>query len=396
MTEAGPTPSLETALRSAAPHALLETSRVVLADRLGVREVVVLLADYGAVVLRPLGGGDPSPESEVPVGHGPAGRAFSTQSPVVEMEGDGDVRAHFPMSVRGDRLGVMTVTLSAGDATREALDTLAAFAEAFGHEVVTAGRDTDIYRLARRRRRLTLAAEMQWALLPGRGCVGHEYEIGAHLEPAYAIGGDNYDWDTAPGSLFLSVTDGRGNGMHAALLTELAVNALRNARRAGLPPAEQASLADQAVFAHYRGRSHAATLLLRFDTATGVVEAVDAGSPRVYRLRAGEVSVVGLEAQLPLGMFEDTEYVAQSFTVEPGDRLVIVGTGVHETLSASGASYGDRELPRRVRATRLAGPSETARAVVDGVMEHFGRSELDADASVVCVDWHGGSSAARG
>jgi hypothetical protein len=51
---------------------------------------------------------------------------------------------------------------------------------------------------------------MQWQLLPGRGCSRAEHTLGAHLEPAYAIGGDNLDWCTSVDRLTLSVTDGMG------------------------------------------------------------------------------------------------------------------------------------------------------------------------------------------
>ncbi|MCT9094391.1 phosphatase, partial [Streptomyces sp. ASQP_92] len=67
-------------------------------------------------------------------------------------------------------------------------------AEVLGHEIVVGERDTDVYLQARRANRLTLAAEMQWQLLPGRSCSRPEYDIGAQLEPAYAIYGDNFDW----------------------------------------------------------------------------------------------------------------------------------------------------------------------------------------------------------
>ncbi|MCE0445626.1 hypothetical protein LT493_13210 [Streptomyces tricolor] len=81
---------------------------------------------------------------------------------------------HLPITVRGDRLGVLSVRLPAGAADPDTVLRLGDFATALGHEVSTADRDTDLYHLARRTRRLTLAAEMQWQLLPGRGCAREE------------------------------------------------------------------------------------------------------------------------------------------------------------------------------------------------------------------------------
>ncbi|MFF9278998.1 PP2C family protein-serine/threonine phosphatase [Streptomyces griseosporeus] len=384
-----PLPSPEAQLRGAAPHALVATASRLLADRVGAREATLLLADYSLTVLQPVSHlphtGDP-----VPAHDGPAGSAFINQSPVVEvLRGSADHLVHLPLTVRGDRLGILTVRLPAAAADPDTVLQLAEFATALGHEVATAGRDTDLYLQARRTRRLTLAAEMQWQLLPGRGCSRAEYTIGAHLEPAYAIGGDNFDWSTSADRLILTVTDGMGQGIDASLLTSLTVGALRNARRAGIALTDQAALADQAVFAQYGGKAYASTLLLEFDLATGTVAAVDAGSPQLFRQRDGHAERIELEAQFPLGMFEETLYEEQTFQVEPGDRLIVVSTGVHGTRSAAGDLFGERALRQILSATRPTSPHETARAVVAGLVEHYGSRELLSDAAVVCLDWNG-------
>ncbi|PWI44447.1 phosphatase [Streptomyces sp. ICBB 8177] len=347
----------------------------------------MLLVDYGLTVLQPVAE-EPRPEDAVPLDQGPLGRAFAAQEAVVGSDEHG-VTVHLPLSVRGDRLGALRVRLPAG--TPYARDTapLLDFADVLAHEIVAAGRHTDLYLRSRRRRRLTLAAEMQWQLLPGLGCVRDEYAIGGHLEPSYAIGGDNFDWSTGERRLLVAVTDGLGQGIDATLLTSLTVGALRNARRAGLPLGDQARLADQAVHAQYAGKRHASTVLLEFDVPTGTVRAVDAGSPRVLRQRGGRVEAVPLEAQLPLGMFEETPYEEQTFEVLPGDRLVVVSSGVHTARSRDGDTFGDQALHRAVAESRLAPPYETARSVVRGLTRYLDSPELSADAAVVVIDWYG-------
>lgn len=251
-----------------------------------------------------------------------------------------------------------------------------------------AERDTDLYRRARRVNRLTLAAEMQWELLPARACAAQEYALGAQLEPAYAIHGDNFDWSADAETLTLAVTNGMGEGIQASLLTNLAVNALRNARRAGIGIADQAALADQALYEQHRGASHVSTLLLRFELATGQVEAVDAGSPQLWRQRGKNVERVELEAQLPLGMFEESDYVAQTFQVEPGDRLLFVSDGVYAAVSPRGELYGDRALSRAINSTSLLPAPMVPRAVLRELAEHRDAESLD-DALVLCLDWFG-------
>ncbi|MFD5227525.1 PP2C family protein-serine/threonine phosphatase [Streptomyces qaidamensis] len=378
----------ERALRTAAPHQLLDAVRRVLTDQYAADSVELFLADYGLTVLQPVSV-LPHTLPPVSVHNSPAGRAFGAQEPYVEILSGDLARVHLPVTVRGDRLGVLTVTLPGAERDEGCLGELAEIAEVLGHEVYVAERDTDLYLQARRRGRLTLAAEMQWQLLPGRSCTRPEYELGAQLEPAYAIFGDNFDWSASADRLSLYVTNGMGEGIEASLLTNLAINALRNARRAGLSIDDQAALADQAVYAHYRGRCYLSVLMLDFDLATGRVRAVDAGSPQMLRLRRGTVERVPFDAQLPLGMFEETDYVIQELRAEPGDRLVFVSDGVYDVASPGGEAYGDAALARAIQSTRLLPAAEVPRAILRELTGHRGESTPDDDALVVCLDWRG-------
>ncbi|MES4891210.1 PP2C family protein-serine/threonine phosphatase [Streptomyces sp. NPDC096012] len=378
----------ERALRTAAPHELLDAVRRVLSEQYAATNVELFMADYSLTVLQPVSV-LPHTLQPLSVHNGPAGRAFGSQQPYAEDGRDGHVRLHLPVSVRGDRLGVLTVTLPEGELARGCEDELRDIADVLGHEVVVAERDTDLYLQARRKDRLTLAAEMQWQLLPGRSCSRPEYDLAGQLEPAYGIFGDNFDWSATADHLMLYVTNGMGEGIEASLLTSLALNALRNARRAGVSIADQAALADQAVYAHYRGRCYLSVLMFDFDLATGRVSVVDAGSPRMLRLRNGVVESVTLDAQLPLGMFEETDYVAQEFTVEPGDRLVFVSDGVHAVASPKGEPYGDAALARAIQSTRLLPAAEVPRAILRELTSHRGEATPDDDALVVCLDWRG-------
>ncbi|MEV1052050.1 PP2C family protein-serine/threonine phosphatase [Streptomyces sp. NPDC049887] len=387
--------ALEQALRGAAPHTLLDVVGAALDEQYGAAGVELRLADYG---LRSLQAVDPGAGASEPVPiHGtPEGRVFGSQEPCVTEDGGGRVAVHLPVTVRGDRLGVLTVRMAADAFTEGDLPDLRLACEALGHEILVAERDTDLYVLARRAARLTLAAEMQWQLLPGHACAREEFALGAQLEPAYGIFGDNYDWSVSSDHLTMAVTNGMGDGIEAALLSNLAVNALRNARRAGLGLADQAALADQAVWAHYRGRAYVSVLLLRFAFSTGEVEVIDAGSPRLWRLRDREVEPIPFDAQLPLGMFEETVYVPERFTVLPGDRLVFGSDGVYDAVSPAGESYGLRTLARTLLATSLLPPTQVPGAVLRELAGHRGDKPLDDDALVVCLDWYGRGSGSGG
>ncbi|KDN22659.1 PP2C family protein-serine/threonine phosphatase [Amycolatopsis rifamycinica] len=380
------TTAVERLLREAAPHELLVVLRAVLTAGFAARTVELLLADYGMTELQPVTDSPYTGESR-PVLGTVAGAAFAGQRLLVEPDG-GTVTAHVPVSVRGDRLGVLAVSMATVPDAGARLE-LSRIAEALAHELLVAGRDTDLYLQARRTSRLTLAAEMQWQLLPGRSCARPGFALGGQLEPAYAVRGDSFDWSATATSLTVTLVNGMGDGVDAAMVTHLAVNALRNARRAGVPLTAQAELADQALHAHYDGREHVTGLLLTLDLATGAIDVLDAGAPRLWLLRDGEARRISLAEQLPLGAFGDTEYGTERLQARPGDRLVFVSDGVHDTLGPSGDLYGEGDLGRAVVDSAVLPAAQVPNAVLADLAARREAAWTVDDAMVVCLDWFG-------
>lgn len=371
-------------LDGARPDQLVTVLRQLLAQHLRASQVRLMLANYELTALRPI----QDPDDRAVLRGTPAGDAFVTQLPVVRSDDQLGTEISLPVSIRGDRLGVLQLTLAGAPPTDD-LDSLGRLATVVGYALQAAGRQSDTVQRAARSQRLTLAAELQWQLLPGRGCRTKEYQLAGHLEPAYQVHADNFDWSHDDGHLMMSVTDAVRHDRSASLLTTLAVTALRNARRAALELADQACMADQAVHAHYQGSESVSTLLIRIDLTSGRAEAVRAGSPRLFILRGDAVLLPPLTDQLPLGMFDGTDYVAERFALATGDRLLLVSDGIHAATSPGREHFGDGPLPQLLRATAGEQVGGVVRRVVDEVFAHQQREDLDDDAAVICLDWAG-------
>lgn len=377
------------AMETCPPGAVLDALAEVLANRLDAWDVELLVVDYGLRVLRVVAPpGSAARSGEQAVEGSVAGRAFTSGRLTTGGMGSAGVVVHVPVTVRGDRLGVLRLRLPAppDPGLREELSRLGVVV---GHGLAAANRDTDVFEQAARRERLSLAAELQWELLPGRYCTGAEFALAGQLEPAYLVRGDNFDWSCAADHLQLTVSNGVGEGVAASLLTHLAVVALRNARRAGLGLSDQARLADQAVYAHHHGALSVSTLLLEFNFAAGRAWAVHAGSPVLFRQQGPELERVELTEQLPLGMFDGTPYTREEFPIARGDRLLVVTDGVYDAVArAGGATFSDVELPRLAAATRALPPLDVVRTIVDELRTHQS-DQLEDDAVIVCLDWTG-------
>ena len=358
----------------------MQTARESIDAWLGVAGAEILLIDYHQSHLIPFADGDGG--TPVPVDSHPAGQAFASGRPVQD-----DDHLYLPLSVYGERMGVLAVRLPAG--TDVSGEDLAEIAASLARAIRLADTATDIYRELRRRKRLTIAAELQWELLPGRTCESDEFPLAGQLEPAYTVSGDNFDWSVSDQYLTLSVSNGMASGIGAALLTQLTVNSLRNARRSGAGPAEAAELASEIVYSQYGGTQHSSTLLLRIALSTGEAEVVDAGSPRMLRVRRGEIEQIKLDEQMPLGMFGDTRYRVQPLTLLAGDRLIILSDGLYEARGPSGRVYGQAPLASALRSSRLQDPNETVRYLISDLLAHHEGTGLADDAIAVCLDWHG-------
>ena len=375
-------------LRRAAPDSLVEVVDRHVRAELGGLRADALVADYRIAGLWPVLRPD-DPTAGLLAERTAAARCFGSQDPFVEdVPETPGVRLYVPLTVWGERIGVLVADFPAAPEPETVRRTCAA-AEELAVALRAADRDTDRYRRARRRERLSMAAEMQWDLLPGR-CVEHRgFTLAGQLEPAYTVAGDNFDWAVNGDRLTLTVLNGYGAGLSASALTGLAVNAMRNARRSAGSLVEQAELASETVYAAHHGAAPIEALLLELDARTGAVTVIDAGSPLLWRVRGRTVAPVKFEHQLPLGMFEETRYGTQEFPLAPGDRLFLVSDGVHQASPGGRTAYGEKGLAAAIRSTRLQPAAEAVGTVMRGLHAYHEREHLEDDAVIVCLDWRG-------
>jgi serine phosphatase RsbU (regulator of sigma subunit) len=375
-------------LREVAPDRLVEEVDRHVRDKQSGLRADALVADYRIAGLWPVLRPD-DPTAGLLAERTAAARCYASQDPLVEdVPETPGVRLYVPLTAWGERLGVLVADYSTTPDQATVQETCA-IAGDLAVAIRAADRDTDRYRQARRRNRLTMAAEMQWDLLPGRCLSGHGYVLAGQLEPAYTVAGDNFDWAVNDERLTLTVLNGHGSGLAASALTALAVNAMRNARRSGGGLVEQAELASETVFAAHRGGRPVETLLVEVDLHTGVVRVIDAGSPRAWRVRGGAVSPIVLEHQLPLGLFEETRYGTQELRLTPGDRFFVVSDGVHNARPDGRQAYGDRGLAASIRSTRLQPAPEAVATVMRELHAYHEKTDLEDDAVIVCLDWGG-------
>jgi serine phosphatase RsbU (regulator of sigma subunit) len=291
-----------------------------------------------------------------------------------------------PVTERGEAIGVLELTLPRrpDTATREEI---ARLAHLLAFVVIANRRHTDLYEWGQRSRPLSLSAEIQHRLLPGpQTCEAGSFTLAGWLEPAASIAGDTFDFSLARDVLHLSLTDAMGHGVAAALAATLCVGSLRNSRNAGASLLEQVASSNRALAehaAHTEMEDFVTGLIGRVDLRTGTLHLVNAGHVAPCLIRGPHTGPLDLPVDLPLGLFDDTTYRTSSVDLEPGDRIILLTDGMLERNAVA------VDLPGAIAETRSLHPREAVRALADRVLDATGGA-LNDDATVMCLDWHGG------
>ncbi len=384
---------------------LLRESHLLTADRLpsaveragqllGASETVLYLADYAQSLLLPMPGEGVAARQELAIDRTAAGLAFRraevVRGPAPNSTGSGQQRLWVPLFNGVERLGVLELTLDDADEALESEATV--LATLVAELVLTMGAYGDVFAQLRRRKTLTLAAEIQWDLLPPLTFGAPRVVLAGALEPAYEIGGDTFDYAVDGDTAQLMVLDAIGHGLPAALLASAAVGAYRHARRNRLDVPEIAAEIDAVVAAEFGPERFATAVLSRLDLASGKLRWVNAGHPEPLILRdGGMVRTTGQPPDLPLGL-QETKRTCGEATLQPGDRVLLYTDGIVEARSPEGEFFGEQRLADfviRSAASGLPAP-ETLRRLMREILEHQA-DQLQDDASIVILEWRTGT-----
>jgi serine phosphatase RsbU (regulator of sigma subunit) len=356
------------------------------ARMLGVREAVLYLSDYEQITLLPLLGAEVPERQALLIEGTMAGRAFARVE-IVSSPAHHGHRLWIPLLDGVERLGVAELVLAEAP-TGDRQDELRAFISLVAELVVVNDAYTDLFSRLRRRKTLSLAAEMQWELLPPMSFGTDRVVITGGLEPAYDIGGDSFDYAINGSTVDLVVMDSVGHGLPAAVLASVAVSAYRHARRNVLELPDIAVEVDAAIAAQFGASQFATAVLARLDLGTGRLQWINAGHPEPLIVR-GSVLVrpPRCPPTRPLGL-QASKPASCETRLEPGDRLVLYTDGITEARSPQGEFFGEQRLADFISAAAAAGhpAPETVRRLMRHVLSHQA-DQLQDDASIVVLEW---------
>jgi serine phosphatase RsbU (regulator of sigma subunit) len=361
------------------------------ARMLGARETVLYLADYEQATLLPLPGTGVPERQELLIEGTMAGRAFRRVQVVSSASVSNSCRLWMPLLNGVERLGVAELVLPDAP-SGDQLDELRAFVSLVAELIVVNDAYSDVFSRLRRRKTLSLAAEMQWELLPPLSFGIDRVIVTGGLEPAYDVGGDSFDYAINGSMMDLLVIDSVGHGLPAAVLASVAISAYRHARRNMVDLPDIAVEINAAIATQFGASQFATAVLARLDIDSGRLRWINSGHPQPLIVRGSSlVQPPRCTPSRPLGLQESRPICCET-RLEPGDRLVLYTDGITEARSPDGEFFGERRLADFISAAAAAGDPapETVRRLMRHVLSHQA-DQLQDDASIVILEWRTGT-----
>ncbi|MCV7014342.1 MarR family transcriptional regulator [Mycolicibacterium madagascariense] len=296
--------------------------------------------------------------------------------------------AHLPVITPGAVLGVLSVQLP-GDPAADGplLQGLRDYADAVALILPGASAASLQTTMATRTRDWTVAAEMQTRQLSAGRLHAHGVHVAARLEPMHDSCSDSYDMEVvSPTIVDIAVLDCRKSDRDFASVTGFAAAAIRQARRTTTTLTDQAHLADQALWGHFKGRATVDVLLMRITTTPWSVEVLTTSDFTVLRARDGHLDDVHLSPHSPLGHQEDSTFDITRIPVERGDRMFILGDGFRHGTGRTDDNPLRQHLDRITRHSTTNTPDETTRRVLADLLDEWGPTGPLDDTTIVCID----------
>ncbi len=358
---------------------------------LGADNSRIFVLDYDQVVLIPL----ISPQENVSVEairiEGTmAGRAFGDIGQRISTTGD-QRTLWTPLLDGTERLGVWQLDFAASaQMSRRLLESCRDTAALLSELLLTRSLYGDLIERTRRRKALTVAAEIQWQILPPLTFIHQAFSIAANLIPATRVAGDSFDYALNGDFVHVAIFDAMGHGLEATLLAAVALSSLRNARRNGLDLEQSVREVDQAINAQFGPDKFVTAIIGALHTATGWWQWTTCGHPPALLMRGGRVvKTLGGGIGPPLGIGElPDRLVVGAERLEPGDRLLLYTDGVVDARDADGNFFGTNRLVAFVSREAAAGRpvAETLRRLNLAILQHQ-QGRLQDDATTVVLEW---------
>jgi serine phosphatase RsbU (regulator of sigma subunit) len=232
---------------------------------------------------------------------------------------------------------------------------------------------------------LALARRIQSHFLPQTAPAIPGYSFDWTYAPALGVGGDYFDFLSLSATEHaIVIADVSGKGISAALYMAKLGSEMRHHVFAGAKPGEILRKLNKALTRELEEGMFVTLLLMLLDTATGELKVASAGhqSP-IVRRADGEVSLLRVPQNSPVGMQNYGGFEEESFRLGHRDVVVAYTDGVSEAMNEQKEIFTDARLLAAIE--KAGGTAVTVKeSIMADVEKHRAGAPPNDDLTLIC------------
>ncbi len=249
-----------------------------------------------------------------------------------------------PIKFRGQILGVLNFAdKQVGDFQEKDLEFVSRMGRHAAGMLMLAMSQKALIKQERREREMQFAHTLQTSFLPDSPPRIKGLQLAARYLPALEVSGDFYDFIPLPDNrLEILIGDVCGKGIPGAIFMARFTSDFRAIAPNAANTAEAMTRTNHRVFDRSRRGLFVTAIYLIVDSASGQVEISNAGhpAPLICSDCGSKVLSMGKAKDIPLGIAAKTSYPRDSFTLSPGETMLLITDGVFDAQGLGGERYG--------------------------------------------------------
>jgi len=234
---------------------------------------------------------------------------------------------------------------------------------------------------------LRIARDIQMSMVPSTFPRHEGLDMYASMSPAREVGGDLYGYVEQDERLYFCVGDVSGKGVPSSLFMAQATRLFQTLARQRKQPAEICTQMNDALSGEDNENGMFVTFFLGvIDLHSGHLSFCNAGhNPPVIGGSTSKGDFLEMEANAPLGLWPDLEYVGEEIDTIKGRPLFIYTDGLNEAENPQQQQFGDDRLLTILRHTNFESSQQVIETLAAEVEKHRNGAEPNDDLTMMCI-----------
>ena len=236
---------------------------------------------------------------------------------------------------------------------------------------------------------LRIAKNIQSEMLPGQNITRPDVEVSGKQDTALEVGGDLYDYFIRDEKLYFCIGDVSGKGVPSSLVMAVVHSFFRSQSMHESNPAHIMQVINESACEGNETNMFVTLFVGVLDLPTGRLRYCNAGHDAPL-LVTGEVKSLPVNANLPVGLFNDFKYVQQQASLEDGTTLFLYTDGLTEANNEAHELYGMQRVMATATASAQRGeimPDQIMESMLDSARQFAGSAQQSDDLTMLVIHY---------